>query len=180
MKHTNTFGRIILLGLIAGFLFVGCHHGLREPQANQETPAFQSRMDSLERQIHSAYTPGYGELMLNIQVHHAKLWFAGTNSNWALAAYNEGLIRSAFRKIRLYHPGDPNTAATTMIDGPLDSIAGSISLKSLVAFRRSFGLLTLTCNNCHTVTGHAFNVIAIPHAEPFGNQDFSIKPTVNH
>ncbi len=39
------------------------------------------------------YQPGMGELMTTIQLHHAKLWFAGKNANWALAAYDESLIK---------------------------------------------------------------------------------------
>jgi hypothetical protein len=124
-----------------------------------------------------SYTPGFGELMLNIQIHHSKLWFAGTNDNWELAAYDESLIRSAFRKIHAYHPDDPNTAALPMIDGPMDSVTAAISLKSAPAFRRSFVLLTSTCNNCHAVTKHPFNIIEIPRVEPIGNQVFSLKQT---
>jgi len=164
----------VVLVLFVLIVFPGCN------EKSQSDKLLQSRIDSLETKIHSAYTPGYGELMLNIQIHHAKLWFAGSNSNWPLAAYDESLIRSTFRKIRLYHPGDPNTAATAMIDGPLDSIAGAISLKSPAAFRRSFDLLTVTCNNCHAVTRHGFNVITIPRVEPLGNQDFSLKLNTNH
>jgi hypothetical protein len=45
-------------------------------------------------QQNNAYTPGFGDLMSSIQVHHSKLWFAGKNQNWALAAYEESLIHS--------------------------------------------------------------------------------------
>lgn len=152
MKRITIIGPLVVFVAFIVLLFVGCRERLRES---------------------NAYVPGYGELMLNIQIHHAKLWYAGSNQNWPLAAYNMSLIRSAFKKIRLYHPSDANTAATSMIDLPLDSIAGAISLKSPTAFKKSFDLLTVTCNNCHTVTNHAFNVITIPTTPPFTNQDFS-------
>jgi len=35
----------------------------------------------------TGYVPGLGELMAGQQVRHAKLWFAGENENWRLAAY---------------------------------------------------------------------------------------------
>lgn len=167
MKRISIIGPVVVFLVFLAILVMGCRDRLRD------TAALQSRVDSLQQLIRQVYVPGYGELMLNIQIHHAKLWYAGSKGNWELALYNESLIRSAFKKIRLYHPTDPNTAATTMIDGPLDSIATAISLKSPAAFRKSFDLLTVTCNNCHTVTNHAFNVITIPRTEPFGNQDFS-------
>jgi len=148
-------------------LFTACTN---QPQSIQP---LQARLDSVEQRLRHSYTPGFGELMLNIQIHHSKLWFAGSNGNWELAAYDESLVRSAFRKIRTYHPDDPNTAALSMIDGPMDSVTAAISLKNAPAFRRSFVLLTATCNNCHAVTKHPFNVIMIPKEEPIGNQLFS-------
>ena len=49
-----------------------------------------ARIDSLSNQlqeIKEKYRPGLGEIMSGIQTHHAKLWFAGINENWKLAAY---------------------------------------------------------------------------------------------
>ena len=34
-----------------------------------------------------SYEPGLGEFMTATQLRHAKLWFAGTQNNWDLAAY---------------------------------------------------------------------------------------------
>ncbi len=58
----------------------------------------QAKMDSLQQKMENTYKPGFGELMSSIQEHHSKLWFAGVNQNWALAAYEQSLINSAFRK----------------------------------------------------------------------------------
>ena len=52
---------------------------------NTENKELKSRMDSLEQKLSDSYKPGLGEFMFNIQVHHAKLWFAGQNQNWKLA-----------------------------------------------------------------------------------------------
>ncbi len=174
MKRNSNFGSIILLFVIIVIMFTAC------TDRHENIQPIQVRIDSMEQQLRGSYRPGFGELMLNIQIHHAKLWFAGKEGNWELADYNESLIQSAFRKIRTYHPDDPNTAATSMIDIPMDSIAVAISHKDVLAFRRSFDLLTTTCNNCHMVTKHAFNIITIPRAEPIGNQFFSLKITQNH
>ncbi|HTJ13445.1 MAG TPA: hypothetical protein VL547_15530 [Dinghuibacter sp.] len=121
-----------------------------------------------------AYTPGFGELMLNIQIHHAKLWFAGDSANWPLAEYEESLIRSGFKKLSLYHGASADGRFLPMIVGPLDSIDAAISLKDPSAFHRGFLLLTTTCNNCHVVTSHGFNAITVPVAPPIGNQRYSV------
>lgn len=173
-SRNSLFPRIVVLLFIIATMFTAC------TERRQDLQPLQARLDSMEQRLGHTYTPGFGELMLNIQIHHSKLWFAGIKGNWELATYNESLIRSAFRKIRIYHPGDPNTAATAMIDTPLDSIATAIRLKNAAAFGRSFRMLTVACNNCHAVTKHAFNVIQIPQTEPIGNQDFSLTSTQHH
>jgi len=171
MQQESNNGPVLLLIGILLVMFTACS---QRPQPIAPAQPLQARLDSLEQRLRHTYTPGFGELMLNVQVHHAKLWFAGKNGNWQLAAYDESLIRSAIRKIRTFHPDDPNTAATAMIDVPMDSIDAAIAHKDPTAFRRSFTYLTTTCNNCHTVTKHPFNFIMIPKTEPFGNQDYSL------
>jgi hypothetical protein len=56
-------------------------------QPGNSTAALQSRIDSLEKKIAATYKPGFGEFMSSIQIHHAKLWFAGKNQNWELADF---------------------------------------------------------------------------------------------
>jgi hypothetical protein len=167
MTRITIIGPILLFTLVA-LLLASCTD---RPHYIQP---FQARLDSMEQKLRHTYTPGFGELMLNIQIHHAKLWFAGKNGNWELAAYDQSLIRSAFQKIRSFHPDNPNSTATAMIDIPMDSIGSAITRKDPAAFQRSFGLLTTTCNNCHAVTKHAFNLITIPKTEPIGNQSYSL------
>ena len=167
MRHKINFGPGLLLSVLVLLLFAACN-----PRPHEVQP-FQARLDSMEQKLRHSYAPGFGELMLNIQIHHAKLWFAGKNGNWELADYDQSLIRSAFQKIRSYHPDNPAAATTTMIDIPMDSIGAAIARKDPAAFRRSFSLLTTTCNNCHTVTRHAYNFITIPRSEPIGNQSYS-------
>lgn len=173
MKPINDNGPLFLLILTLIFIVMLTSCNSQPPTIAPAQPV-QARLDSLEKRLRHTYTPGFGELMLNIQIHHAKLWFAGKNGNWQLAAYDESLIRSAFQKLRTFHPDNPNAVATAMIDIPMDSIDAAITRKSPAAFRHGFTYLTTTCNNCHAVTKHPFNVITIPNTEPIGNQDFSV------
>ena len=54
-------------------------------------------IDSLEKRIQrlekEKYKPGLGELMAVIQMHHAKLWYAGINNNWKLSAFEVDEIK---------------------------------------------------------------------------------------
>jgi hypothetical protein len=50
------------------------------------------------------YEPGLGEFMTATQLRHAKLWFAGRESNWDLAAYEIDEIREGLDEARRLHP----------------------------------------------------------------------------
>jgi hypothetical protein len=163
MKHLSP---IIAVILFSAALFGGC------VSHNEESRRLQLQIDSLRASLNNSYKPGMGELMSNIQLHHSKLWFAGENKNWPLAEYNESLIQSAFKKIQLYHGKQPEAKAAFMIVPAMDSISKAISEKNKGSFERSFLLMTLTCNNCHAVTNHLFNVITIPTIPPVTDQDF--------
>jgi len=137
-----------------------------------KTQALQNRIDSLENKLAHAYKPGLGEFMSSIQVHHAKLWFAGQNQNWQLAAFEIDEIKEALEDIPLYCADRPEVQQLGMINPAIDSISNAINTKNQPRFKNSFVLLTATCNNCHHTTNHAFNVIKIPDTPPFSNQDF--------
>ena len=138
----------------------------------EKAQSLQAQIDSFRLLLNNLYKPGMGELMSNIQLHHSKLWFAGENKNWPLAEYNESLIQSAFKKIQLYHGDKPEAKAAFMFLPAMDSISNAIREKDKRSFERSFTLMTVTCNNCHSVTGHPYNVITIPAIPPVTDQDF--------
>ena len=150
-------------------LVTACH------QDSDSLRELQMKLDSLQQKVDNAYTPGFGELMSSIQVHHAKLWFAGKNENWALASYEESLIHSALQKIKKYHGGNPDTKPLEMITLPMGSIENAIAQKNLPSFKRNFLFLTNTCNNCHQVTNHGFNKIIVPDNNFTSNQNFKKK-----
>jgi hypothetical protein len=127
-----------------------------------------AQIDSLKDQLKKSYVPGTGELMTNIQIHHAKLWFAGSNSNWLLAEYQESLIRSGFKKVQQYH----GQKLVAMIEPAMDSVEKAIREKNAGSFRRQFEFMTSSCNNCHLVTDHPYNVILTPTNVPLDNQRY--------
>jgi len=156
--------KIISLLLIAGL--VACNN----PSINEKK--LQSRLDSLEIKLNNTYKPGLGEFMSSIQVHHAKLWFAGQNKNWDLADFEIKEIKEALDNINKYCTDRPEVKALGMINLSIDSTSNAIKHKDPVEFKNSFTALTNTCYNCHQETNHGFNVLKIPDNPPFSNQDF--------
>ena len=115
---------------------------------------------------------GFAEFMAGIQVHHARLWFAGEAQNWELADFEVAEIKEALDGIKEYDTYRPESKSITMIEPAMDSMANAIKQKDPLLFRSSYTLLTNTCNNCHRATNHAFNIIKIPDTPPFSNQVF--------
>ena len=158
MKPTICFLSLVLL------LNFGCN--------NSENKKLQSRIDSLEKKINNTYKPSFGEFMSNIQIHHAKLWFAGTNENWELADFEIHEIMETVDAIEKYEPEREESKSVPMMKPALDSISGAIQNKNLAQFKNNYVLLTNTCNNCHKAVNFSFNEVKIPDSPPFSNQTF--------
>jgi hypothetical protein len=50
------------------------------------------------------YEPGLGEFMTATQLRHAKLWFAGQQNNWDLAAYEIDEIKEGLEDVARLFP----------------------------------------------------------------------------
>ncbi|MEP6844842.1 MAG: hypothetical protein ABI861_02525 [Panacibacter sp.] len=138
----------------------------------EQTSNNQRRIDSLQIHLADTYKPGFGEFMSSIQIHHAKLWFAGKNQNWQLADFEIKEIKESLDDIKKYCTDRPEIKEIGMIDLPLDSLTNAINQRGPAQFESSYMLLTNACNKCHAATDHAFNVIKVPDNPPFSNQDF--------
>lgn len=140
---------------------------------NSSDAALRAQIDSLQAQQARAYKPGLGEFMSGIQVHHAKLWFAGKAQNWALADFEIKEIKEALDDIPVYCADRPEIKKLPMLQPVIDSLSSNITRQDAAGFEKQFTALTITCNSCHQVTAHGFNKIIIPTTPPFSNQDFS-------
>src|SRR5882757_9478157 len=106
---------IILLAVI-----VSCH------QQGNETEKMQETIDSLQKRLNETYKPGLGEFMTGIQLHHAKLWFAGQYQNWPLADFEVHEIIESLDDIEAYCKDRPEIKKIGMIKPPLDSVNKAI------------------------------------------------------
>jgi hypothetical protein len=159
MKKTILFLAIIIL--------FACNH------SSDKIQQLQNQVDSLQQKLNHSYKPGLGEFMSSIQVHHAKLWFAGQNKNWKLADFEVHEIMESLDDIKQYETERKESKMIPMLDPAIDSINKAISEKNTGSFNKAFINLTNTCNNCHRANNFEFNVVKIPESVPFLNQDFS-------
>ena len=141
-------------------------------QPGNTNAALQSRIDSLEKKLTTTYKPGFGEFMSSIQVHHAKLWFAGKNKNWELADFEIHEIGETLDAIKEYQNEREESKKIDMLKPALDAVNDAIQKKDSSLFNSSYLLLTSTCNNCHKAVNFGFNVVKVPDTAPFSNQAF--------
>jgi hypothetical protein len=162
MKIISTLSVIIIF-------VVGCN------SAGNETKVLNSRIDSLEKKLANTYKPGLGEFMSAIQVHHAKLWFAGLNENWELADFEVHEIAENLEAIKEYQTERPEVRSLSILEPAIDSVKAAIEKKKLPDFKSSYILLTNSCNECHKAVNYSFNEVKVPDAPPFSNQVFKQK-----
>ena len=123
------------------------------------------------------YEPGLGEFMTATQLRHAKLWFAGKQNNWDLAAYEIDEIKEGLEDAARLHPtfdGVPVAAMIkTIIDPRMEELEKAMRAKSEAKFIVAFDELTSGCNICHAGANKPFIRIQRPTEFPLTNQNFA-------
>ena len=126
------------------------------------------------------YNPTMGDLMnLLIQPRHVKLWLAGQQENWPLAAYALKEIRQSFIRVAAGVPHYNGAPVADLIDTAMSESMNLIDFTIKAGeprqFREQYAKLTAACNACHVSTGHPYIVIKVPESAAFGNQEFEPK-----
>jgi hypothetical protein len=133
--------------------------------AAQSAPEPMSRGDSV---------PRLGDIMLSKQWRHMKLWFAGKQRNWDLAAFELAQIKASLAEAATLYSNIP-VSDIVFIAGPIQSVEKAIQSKDGAGFADAFGRLTAGCNACHREMGRQFIEIKVPNESPFNNQVFSAR-----
>ena len=131
----------------------------------------QASVDSLKGQV-----PGLGEYMSTVQLHTAKLWFAGQASNWKLASFEIGELGETVEAAEALHAKrndvDISTILLSIRKTQLPLFEQSIASRSISAFRDGYGQLLAACNGCHRAAGYEYIHIITPTREPVTNQQW--------
>ena len=152
MRHSvKKFGFLLALGLLGGALM------LTSSAAWSQRPAAPS-----------AYAPGLGDLMnTSMQVHHIKLWLAGSARDWPLAAYEAKELRETVGDVETFAPKWHNIPVGVMVkslEPDLDRVDQAITAKDAVKFDAAYKQLTAACNTCHAGAGQPEIKVTEPSA----------------
>ncbi len=169
---------LLLLGILAG-----CGD---ESQQAAQVKALESRISALESALAKskppASAPRLGNIMGMVQLRHSKLWFAGEQANWPLAAYELHELEEDFEDGEKFHPVHGSAKL------PLGQMAAQLPKPSMTALKQAikssdraqfaagYDALTASCNACHTAASLPFNVIQRPASSWLSDQDFTLRP----
>jgi hypothetical protein len=151
---------------------------------HEQIEQLQARVQALENI--SAAAPGtaeppeLGAQMLELQIRHARLWFAGDAQNWTLSAFQISELREALAEIvatNAEHPSlQPERLAEVLpklMDGPMRALQAAVDARDRAAFARAYDGLTAGCNGCHDVASFGFNRFQRPRTPLLDNQIYA-------
>jgi hypothetical protein len=134
------------------------------PSANVE-----ERLKKLE-----AAAPGLGEIMSGLQIHAAKLYFAGKARNWPLVEFEIGEMEEALAAAPVVRPQDNNVPLAAVIDAFKNSqwaaLKQAVTQRNGGAFDKAYDDVVLVCNACHQATTRPYLQIIPPTQPPVSNQ----------
>src|ERR1700677_359498 len=109
----------------------------------QNTPQAATPIAGAGMQI-SPFIPGFDDLMtMLVQPRHSKLYYAGIQRNWELAAFEVGELRSAFRRIAQMYPkyadNSVDDAFRLMMEPKLQAMDAAIAAADSKRFLSVYG-----------------------------------------
>jgi len=112
---------------------------------------------------------------MTVQPRHIKLAVAGREKNWSYAAYEHHQLEEAFDRVARYWPEwrkNPIADMMSVTKEPMAMMSQAIKVSDAEQFNTAYKQLTNSCNACHQGTKVEMNVIIVPDASTFPNQDF--------
>jgi hypothetical protein len=112
---------------------------------------------------------GFDDLMtMLIQPRHIKLYYAGMQKNWELAAAQSRDLHSAqvriAQKIPRYMNNDVAESINVIFMPKLNAVDAAISAGDPKQFAATYLALTEACNACHVYMEHPYIVVQIPRS----------------
>lgn len=123
------------------------------------------------------FKPAMDDLMtMLIQPRHMKLYYAGQQQNWTLAAFELNEMGAALRRIGQTIPKYRNISVDATVGSifapRIQAMNAAIQAKNLQQFNAAYTDLTEACNTCHQGLDHPFLVVKVPNGQDFPDQDF--------
>jgi hypothetical protein len=142
---------------------------------NAETAAQESQVAAP-----APFNPGIADLMnIIVQPRHTKLWFAGREGNWVLAAYETKELRTALANVTKARPRFRDRPVGELIESfmgaSLRSMDDAVKEQDSTKFVEAYAGVNAGCNACHVALSQSFVVIKTPEQPSYPDQEFRLQ-----
>lgn len=127
---------------------------------NAEIAALKARIAKLEQQQHA---PELGQQMLELQIRHDRLWWAGQAGNWNLAYFMVGELGEALRGIEQTNGEAPellpeklSEVMPAVMNPAIRTVQKALEKKDKAQFAEAYDQLSAACTTCHQMAGFEF------------------------
>lgn len=134
--------------------------------SGNDIAALKAKVAALEQ--HAA-APELGHQMLELQIRHDRLWWAGDAGNWNLAYYMVSELGEALRGIEETNGDAPelqpqklSKVMPAIMDPAVRNVQEALAKKDKAAFASAYDRLSASCNACHAAAGVEFLHIQRP------------------
>lgn len=160
VKKINVVKLMMIVSAL--ILFSGCAPSDSSPKQNENRKKYSQEL---------------GSIMLDIQARHIKLFYAAKNENWELTTFLLQELKESLKGITTYHRSHDNMNLNKLTNQLMIPSIEELEVLNIKEdkneFLEGYDNLTLSCNNCHIQSKHAFIKIIRPIDGDFLNQDFS-------
>jgi hypothetical protein len=138
-----------------------------------EIAALKAKIAQLEQR---SPAPELGHQMLELQIRHDRLWWAGEAGNWNLAYYMVSELGEALRGIEETNGDAPELQPEKLSDvmpaimnPAVRGVQDALAKKDKAAFASAYDRLSASCNACHATAGVEFLHIQRPETSLLDN-----------
>jgi hypothetical protein len=164
----------VLVGTVAGLCIAvaGASFALAasgHPQVHEtghDIDALKAKVAELEQRTRA---PELGHQMLELQIRHDRLWWAGDAGNWNLAYYMVSELGEALSGIEQTNGEAPELQPQKLSDvmpaimnPAIRDVQEALAKKDQGAFASAYDRLSASCNACHAAAGVSFLHIQRP------------------
>ena len=137
-----------------------------------EMAALKAQVAQLQRQS----APELGQQMLELQIRHDRLWWAGQARNWTLAYFMVGELGEALRGIEQTNgeaaelqPEKLSEVMPSIMNPAIKGVQVALAKQDEAAFAAAYDKLSAACTACHQVAGNTFLVMQRPKTRLLDN-----------
>ncbi|MEO6925736.1 MAG: hypothetical protein ABI129_03625 [Rhodanobacter sp.] len=131
-----------------------------------EVAALKAQVAQMQQQ-HRA--PELGQQMLELQIRHDRLWWAGQSGNWTLAYFMVGELGEALRGVEQTNgdaaelqPEKLSELMPSIMNPAIKDVQQALAKQDKAAFAKAYDKLSAACTACHEVAGNTFLIMQRP------------------